>query len=69
MRRLQAGTSVKNLKINTNGAALEILTAGERGVFMRIVSLNCNGKFRAKFQEIAKLCTGIRVIQECENPD
>ena len=52
-----------------NGAALEILTAGERGVLMKIVSWNCNGKFRAKFQEIAKLCTGIRVIQKCENPD
>ena len=69
MRRLQAGSSVKNLKINMNGAALEILTAGERGVLMKIVSWNCSGKFRAKFQEIAKLCTGIRVIQECENPD
>ena len=69
MRRLQAGSSVKNLKINTNGAALEIPAAGERGVLMRIVSLNCNGKFRAKFQEIAKLCTGIYVIQKCENPD
>ena len=69
MRRLQAGSSGKNLKINMNGAALEILTAGERGVLMRIVSWNCNGKFRAKFQEIAKLCTGIYVIQKCENPD
>ena len=69
MRRLQAGSSGKNLKINMNGSALEILTAGERGVLMRIVSLNCNGKFRAKFQEIAKLHTGIYVIQKCENPD
>lgn len=35
---------------------------------MRIISWNCNGKFREKFQSIIKISADIYVIQECENP-
>lgn len=35
---------------------------------MKIVSWNCSGKFREKFQDIITLEADIYVIQECENP-
>lgn len=35
---------------------------------MRILSWNCNCKFREKFKEIIKYDADIYVIQECENP-
>lgn len=35
---------------------------------MRIVSWNCNGKFREKNRAISDLQADIYVIQECENP-
>ena len=35
---------------------------------LKIISWNCNGKFREKFKEIIEEDADIYVIRECENP-
>ena len=35
---------------------------------MKIISWNCNGKFREKFEHIIEENADLYVIQECENP-
>jgi exodeoxyribonuclease III len=36
---------------------------------MRILTWNCQGAFRKKYERIAKLVPDLAVIQECEHPD
>ena len=46
----------------------ELLTRWLKESQIKIVSWNCNGKFREKFKEIIEEEADIYVIQECEDP-
>ena len=46
----------------------ELLTRWLKKGQIKIVSWNCNGKFREKFKEIIEQEADIYVIQECEDP-
>ena len=46
----------------------ELLTRWLKEGQIKIVSWNCNGKFREKFKEIIEQEADIYVIQECEDP-
>ena len=46
----------------------KLLTKWLRESQMKIISWNCNGKFREKFNEILEEDADIYVIQECEDP-
>jgi exonuclease III len=36
---------------------------------MKIISWNCNGAFRKKFETIQSMDPDIMIVQECEDPE
>ena len=58
----------KDIDPEAIGEFEEILTKWLEESQIKIVSWNCNGKFREKFNDIVEEDADIYVIQECENP-
>lgn len=58
---------VKSLREAASRAMLEVSDAAGKDS-MRLVTWNCAGKFREKFELVSRLEADLYVIQECEDP-